>query len=213
MLYSLQVSSPKQTAMLIVWGQPKFPSTFSDHAKDFICQALQKDPEKRPAMVELLHHPWIAQHQTADLPPPAWLQHRASFNGMDNAEAPVIEPRKSAPLGALQYAATAITSSAHGTKSTAKRGVRRAVTVRDLAPKVAAPIAKFSQRKPVARDRTFNVGISASLPRGATRSGRRNNFPRTSTGSACSVETGNTVRASSKPPPPPPPWRPPATTK
>lgn len=49
--------------MLIVWGEPQFPDYVSNQARDFIQQALQKNPDRRPTMVDLVQHPWIANYK------------------------------------------------------------------------------------------------------------------------------------------------------
>ncbi len=43
----------------VAWGSDD--GALSPLARDFIRQALQKDPELRPSMTQLLDHPWIQQ--------------------------------------------------------------------------------------------------------------------------------------------------------
>ena len=60
-----EVNSPHQTAMLIVWGSPEFPDYVSASAREFILMALQKDPDERPSMEELLRQPFLSSYTDA----------------------------------------------------------------------------------------------------------------------------------------------------
>jgi serine/threonine protein kinase len=42
---------------------PAFPSRMSEPATDFIAAALHKQPDKRPSVLQMLHHPWIRSFQ------------------------------------------------------------------------------------------------------------------------------------------------------
>ena len=56
-----QVSSPDQTMNNIRHQALVLPPHFSRAAQDFVTQALQKDPERRPTMQQLMEHPWVQQ--------------------------------------------------------------------------------------------------------------------------------------------------------
>ena len=56
-----QVSSPDQTMNNIRHQALTLPPHFSPAARDFITQALQKDPERMPTMQQLMEHPWVQQ--------------------------------------------------------------------------------------------------------------------------------------------------------
>mmetsp|Transcript_35038 Transcript_35038/g.99314 ORF Transcript_35038/g.99314 Transcript_35038/m.99314 type:complete len:850 (+) Transcript_35038:139-2688(+) len=196
-----EVSSPQQTAMLIVWGQPKFPESFSSNARDFISQALEKDPEKRPTIIQLLQHPWIAAHCLSisnNLQGGRWLESQTSFNSVPTSSELVSSPtpcehRKSAPESTLQAIASAGLTSLRGQRHGVKRPVRRAVTVRNLIPGDAATAPK--PRKPLKADRTFNVGRPSSIlntQHSPSRTARR--WPRTSAGSGGSGSSDRVAR-------------------
>jgi hypothetical protein len=38
---------------------PAFPPTLSEAARNFVCDALCKDPKQRPTCLDMVHHPWI----------------------------------------------------------------------------------------------------------------------------------------------------------
>eukprot|EP00798_Chlamydomonas_sp_ICE-L_P019410 gene19410-26068_t len=52
-----------ETAWNIIHAQVEFPASVSEHARDFITQALSKHPGDRPTVIEMLHHPWITMFQ------------------------------------------------------------------------------------------------------------------------------------------------------
>ncbi|GMH42047.1 hypothetical protein BSKO_09966 [Bryopsis sp. KO-2023] len=56
--------SKNGTKMLIVEGDPPWDSvkTVSSEGKDFLKRGLEKFPEHRPSVEELLEHPWILRH-------------------------------------------------------------------------------------------------------------------------------------------------------
>ncbi|WIA10385.1 hypothetical protein OEZ85_010577 [Tetradesmus obliquus] len=66
LVYELLVGCPpfydkskSTTEARIVSGVPHFPPTMSEAAKNFICAALRKNPEERPSVLEMVHHPWV----------------------------------------------------------------------------------------------------------------------------------------------------------
>lgn len=42
---------------------PRFPSSMSEPARNFVIKALQKDAMERPTIMELMQHPWIRGHR------------------------------------------------------------------------------------------------------------------------------------------------------
>ena len=52
-------ATPDQTMYNIRHQALILPPDFSPAARDFIMQALQKDPERRPTMQQLMEHPWV----------------------------------------------------------------------------------------------------------------------------------------------------------
>lgn len=44
-------------------GSPAFPSRMSEPAADFIAAALDKQPDRRPSILQMLHHGWIRSFQ------------------------------------------------------------------------------------------------------------------------------------------------------
>lgn len=54
-----EAPSKEATYVRILSVEPFYPELMSSEAKDFIQQALQKDPARRPTAQVLLHHPWV----------------------------------------------------------------------------------------------------------------------------------------------------------
>ncbi|EFN54910.1 hypothetical protein CHLNCDRAFT_24076, partial [Chlorella variabilis] len=54
--------SREETQQYIQRREPALPEGVSEAARGFILAALAKNPRKRPAMEDLLRHPWIQQH-------------------------------------------------------------------------------------------------------------------------------------------------------
>jgi aurora kinase len=50
--------------------QLEFPAWLSPAARDFLRQALQRDPQLRPTSSQLLVHPFIVAHNTRRRPAP-----------------------------------------------------------------------------------------------------------------------------------------------
>ena len=57
--------NPKTMYRRILHEEPRYPSRWSDSAKDFIKSCLQKDPKKRlgctSGLPEIINHPWLAK--------------------------------------------------------------------------------------------------------------------------------------------------------
>lgn len=57
------VSRPGQPSCDVKCGLPykccRFPSRMSEQCRDFITMALEKNPNERPTVTEMLNHPWI----------------------------------------------------------------------------------------------------------------------------------------------------------
>ncbi|PSC71935.1 aurora other [Micractinium conductrix] len=58
-----EAESKDGTYTRILKLEPFLPTNLSDEARDFIRQALQKDPSKRPTVQALLRHPWLRAYQ------------------------------------------------------------------------------------------------------------------------------------------------------
>jgi len=68
--YELLVGTPpfarktrEETYVSILTSDARFPSWMSDEAREWIQLALTKDPARRPGILDLLKHPWVALHQ------------------------------------------------------------------------------------------------------------------------------------------------------
>lgn len=58
-----EAESKEATYTRILKLEPALPLHLSDQARDFIRQALQRDPSKRPTVHALLRHPWLKAYQ------------------------------------------------------------------------------------------------------------------------------------------------------
>jgi serine/threonine protein kinase len=59
--FALRDDIPRsEEAEAILRAAPTFPSGLSYAAVGFMKQALEKDPQKRPTVRQLLAHPWFA---------------------------------------------------------------------------------------------------------------------------------------------------------
>ncbi|KAK9823576.1 hypothetical protein WJX72_003959 [[Myrmecia] bisecta] len=76
----------------ILTGEPFLPSHWSSAAKDFITQALQKRPEDRPTIHQLLKHKWLSMYQKMS---PEALMKTGSFNGLNSLAALPLAERNS----------------------------------------------------------------------------------------------------------------------
>lgn len=88
--YELLVGAPpfarntrEETYRSILSSEVRFPAWVSDEAQDWIRRSLEKDPSKRPSVMDLLKHPWVGLHQR-----------RPSLRTASNVEA---HPRAAAP--------------------------------------------------------------------------------------------------------------------
>jgi len=175
-----EVSSQKQTAMLIVWGSPSFPEHLSAEARDFISLALRKDPSERPSMLDLLRHPFVTKNRRAargEIGNQAkWFMSRSSFKE-------IALKQESAGLGDDRRALGEAPASPAGERDspTAKKGspgqhrqVGRSKSSRELPARQAhVPSPSFSSERdsPVANIRVDSAHSLTAAPSKAERAG------------------------------------------
>ena len=53
---------------MIKTQKPRLPTSLSDGARAFISAALEKDPDQRPTIMQLLQHPWITGGSPGSMP-------------------------------------------------------------------------------------------------------------------------------------------------
>ena len=171
-----EVNSPHQTAMLIVWGSPEFPDYVSAAAREFILMALQKDPEERPTMEELLRHPFLTNYTEVPLftnsKRSQFLKARASF------KMPKQELTKDDDEGDLDEDASAFQKRQTDVVQVprTKGRVRRGVTTRDMSlashgtgeSHLKAKVKPLKSRnKPRGQNSFKSTPLPASAPLGA----------------------------------------------
>ncbi|BFZ61195.1 MAP kinase kinase Wis1 [Saitoella coloradoensis] len=80
----------------IVDGEPpELPEDFSEDAKDFVRQCLNKSPRNRPNYAQLLRHPWLQRWETEEVDMAGWV--KRSLEAREKAKKEGVKEEKPKP--------------------------------------------------------------------------------------------------------------------